>query len=817
MIKEKYRYPGIQPYGSSDSDIFFGRDEDSSRLHDLIMIEKLVVLFGRSGYGKSSLIKAGLLPQLFNANREERFKYHPLEIRLGLSTEQSESPIKKVISKLNEQFGDSNEYTLFDDGLGPTLWTSFKRKQAKEHNKFLLIFDQFEEFFTYPEEEQQAFRWQLAELLFTLVPQRFHFRADAANEDERNMLAIPLNVKVLFSIRSDRLSLLHSMKDALPGIFNCRFEILGLQPQQAREVIVNPPAIPDEDFITPMFSYEDEAVVHMLEELAIKQNDGSVSVEPFQLQIICQACEHKIFDMFMEGRLNLEIKKEDLPEFNNLYEKSYLDQLQKLPEDVRDAAQLLMEEDLVIEDSMAREYRRLSIDGDILKRKLQSLGVDAQVLDLMENTFLVRRELNTVGGVSYEIPHDKLIGPIVKFKNLRQERIRLDVRLEAQRKKQREEYRIRRKRAFRHRLMAYGLIMTILIAAWFFRERWYYYYLTISDKTERPVIYSKDKLKDILTVLNVRLSADAQKITGDGEKGLGPWAASQVAAGLYGLAHDSIAKDFFYLTTHTMADTTCCCWKEEKIYKDLRASGWVVSSIGMLHLTNKYNCNVLEFFLNAQMNNGAWCMIEMDKDLIEYSSTYSTCHAIRALYNSMDKVKDPRLKDRIRRSIGAGISWLIRSMDSSATPTWRDYPLDRSYGSIRSVSLSGLAIHTLNMMGVASPDLNKRWLAGLEKSQLAKIDIDDVERTDKLYILDGNKGAATYRDPTRHMIIPWEIIATVDAYRYGNVQERLNANVWLDNVVKRINLVELSDLAPFITAEVFISLRYLHDVNYQFK
>ncbi len=56
-----YRYPGVQPFKTNESDIFFGRDDDKTKLYNLLMLEKLVVLFGKSGHGKSSLINAGII------------------------------------------------------------------------------------------------------------------------------------------------------------------------------------------------------------------------------------------------------------------------------------------------------------------------------------------------------------------------------------------------------------------------------------------------------------------------------------------------------------------------------------------------------------------------------------------------------------------------------------------------------------------------------------------------------------------------------------------------------------------------------------
>jgi hypothetical protein len=73
-----YRYPGTKPFEAGDYALFKGRDEDILKLFDLVFIENPVVLFSRSGLGKSSLLNAGLYNKIINAN-----KATPLFIRFG--------------------------------------------------------------------------------------------------------------------------------------------------------------------------------------------------------------------------------------------------------------------------------------------------------------------------------------------------------------------------------------------------------------------------------------------------------------------------------------------------------------------------------------------------------------------------------------------------------------------------------------------------------------------------------------------------------------------------------------------------------------
>ena len=58
------RYPGVKPFSTSEDFLFFGRQSDIEALNTLIFIKQTVVLYGKSGYGKSSLINAGIIPKL---------------------------------------------------------------------------------------------------------------------------------------------------------------------------------------------------------------------------------------------------------------------------------------------------------------------------------------------------------------------------------------------------------------------------------------------------------------------------------------------------------------------------------------------------------------------------------------------------------------------------------------------------------------------------------------------------------------------------------------------------------------------------------
>jgi hypothetical protein len=57
-------YPGLRAFTPNEADLFFGRDGQVEDLRTLLSSRNVIVVLGGSGSGKSSLVRAGLVPQL---------------------------------------------------------------------------------------------------------------------------------------------------------------------------------------------------------------------------------------------------------------------------------------------------------------------------------------------------------------------------------------------------------------------------------------------------------------------------------------------------------------------------------------------------------------------------------------------------------------------------------------------------------------------------------------------------------------------------------------------------------------------------------
>lgn len=798
-----YRYPGVRPFCVQDSDIFFGREEEIKRLHSLLMLEKVVVLFGKSGHGKTSLLNAGILPMLKQNANSTRGHYLPLEIRIGKVAGYEASILQKVISKVNEHLEDAPDWSFLEEFKPlPVFWHAFKKKQFNQTLKIILIFDQFEEFFTYSLKDQEQFRWELASLIYNRVPQSIRENVDEISDENYARLAAQMDIKVLFSLRSDRLSQLHSMKDAFPAILQYRFEIRALTVEQARYAITLPALRKDPKFSTHPFSYDDASLKIILDELVDVESGDSESIEAFHLQVICQACENVIERKLSDGVVDSEINVEDLPEFGNLYVEYYGRQLGKLPDNLRTAAQSVLENDLIFEDESTGECHRLSVDENILRRELSKLGVPDNILPLLESTFLIRRETNSLRRVSYEISHDTLIEPILKMKHDRKRKVKVEeIRRQAIEENEREKWK---------QLFWAAMIVLPLILAVFNWKYIYFVYVSFQDRS-RPVVLLTEKLSEITSDMKVTILDSAKLIN---HSTMDAWSAAQLVTGLSGMLNDTLKRNFFELTSKSMFDTLCS-WREMQAHKDFRASGWIVSAIAKFGLNEKYRCRPYEYLIAHQLIDGAWSATEIDLKLVAYGSTYSTCLVLRALHISLQTISDATIRERIETAIQRGVNWLMRNKENGSEALWCDYPKRPAGQYAVSKSLSALVIHTLNVVGFATSKINREWLASLKDSN-DKLDIDFRELSDVVYRV--SIEGALYRDLSRHLVIPWQIIATIDAYPYGDLSEKIGANIWLNNVIARLDRENIrKESAAFIKAEIYIALRYLNDKNYDFE
>ena len=146
-------YRGLESFDESNSNLFFGRQILSEKLYQFCAERSLTVVLGASGTGKSSLVKAGLIPYIRSLDEKWAIL---TPIRPG------ESPFL-VLRDLLAEIGISVSRNA------PTkIWSHLDRwMQKNTDTKLLIVIDQIEELFTLCRDEQE--RSQFISLLYKAI------------------------------------------------------------------------------------------------------------------------------------------------------------------------------------------------------------------------------------------------------------------------------------------------------------------------------------------------------------------------------------------------------------------------------------------------------------------------------------------------------------------------------------------------------------------------------------------------------------------------------------------------------------------------
>ncbi len=151
-------FPGLRPFKTSEFQLFKGRGGQAEELVKRLKRNRFLAVIGSSGTGKSSLVRAGLIPQLFGGSLYEagskwniaicRPGKNPVaNLAIALSSVKGESKNKEL---LHENF-DTIEPLLNSSiyGLLEANETIEGEKEKTNQSNLLIIVDQFEEIFRY--------------------------------------------------------------------------------------------------------------------------------------------------------------------------------------------------------------------------------------------------------------------------------------------------------------------------------------------------------------------------------------------------------------------------------------------------------------------------------------------------------------------------------------------------------------------------------------------------------------------------------------------------------------------------------------------
>ena len=158
-MKSPFKF--LDSYTKEDREIFFGREKEIDELYRRLFESKVLLIYGESGTGKSSLVNCGLINKL---NENEHL---PIYIR------RADSILESLSQAIQNLLEDSSPRQL----LTALLFKKAIREISDDRSKQLLfIFDQFEELFIFgTKEEKQSLIQVVKVLLESDIDCRFIF------------------------------------------------------------------------------------------------------------------------------------------------------------------------------------------------------------------------------------------------------------------------------------------------------------------------------------------------------------------------------------------------------------------------------------------------------------------------------------------------------------------------------------------------------------------------------------------------------------------------------------------------------------------
>ncbi|HEU4772523.1 MAG TPA: ATP-binding protein, partial [Candidatus Udaeobacter sp.] len=268
-------FVGPRPFEKEDSDRFFGRTRETEELLSLIIAHRAVLVYAQSGAGKSSLLRAGVIKRL----EDQQYQVlRPARVHGLLPNDVPPEAVQNVFvfhalqywaEKLSDgQSIKDHAKTTLSGFLKPLVVPS----EAGEDGPppLIVIFDQFEEFFT-----TNQHRWEERRPFFDQLAQTLH--------------DLP-TMKVVFVMREEYIAQLEPFSELLPEKLRPRMHLERLRGNSARNAVVKP-------FQNKGLSFDANAADELMKELSeirvaegdkFRETHGEF-VEPVQLQVVCQS------------------------------------------------------------------------------------------------------------------------------------------------------------------------------------------------------------------------------------------------------------------------------------------------------------------------------------------------------------------------------------------------------------------------------------------------------------------------------------------------------------------------------------------------
>ncbi len=439
-------WPGLRAFTESDSEFFFGRERETAELLDLVQRNTVVVLYGQSGLGKTSLLQAGLFPGL------KRIDLLPIRVRFDHS--EGAPPLADQLKAAVSSELDRAHITGPRPTGEETLWEYFHRNDVDfwgPRNRLItpvIVLDQFEEVFTLGQKTEETtkrvaqFSSDLESLLEHRPPDAVRERLEAHPDEAQQYDLRKQAVKFVVALREDFLADLDPWRVRMPSLLPNRFRLERMAGAQALDVVqragralIEPEIARDiVDFVSTSHRKQVSR--------AVEQRD----VEPALLSVVCDELNRRRVEhgqAQITGDL-LSGEREEI--IRSFYERSF--------EGVDPRVRNWVEDELLT----ASGYRDRAALEDALRQGLPEADFD----QLVNHRILHREERS--GVVWLELTHDLLTDPASESRSLREQRRQAEAaKLQAEEARKQKEKFERDLRKSRMLAGVFGLLLILVL------------------------------------------------------------------------------------------------------------------------------------------------------------------------------------------------------------------------------------------------------------------------------------------------------------------------------------------------------------------
>lgn len=403
-VDERNPWLGLASFTEETRQYFFGREDEVAELARRVQRKLLTVLFGQSGLGKTSILRAGLVPRLRDQG------YCPVYVRIDYAREAPE-PSEQIKQAIAEAARGAGEWTR--TGIaepGESLWEFLHHRDdvLRDANGRtltpLLIFDQFEEIFTlaqsddFGRERAARFIADLADLVENRPPRALEARLEQDDSTADRFDFGRSDYRVVIALREDYLAPLEGLKQSMPSVTQNRLRLAPMTGQQALAAVLKP----GKGLVT------EEVAAAIVRFVAGGAEIANAEVEPSLLSLICRELNDA---RIAQGRSDISLDLlagSHATILSNFYERALADQ----PAAVRK----FIEEQLLT----ASGYRE-NIAEERVRSAFADAGAAPDTLAKLVNRRLLRIE-ERLDVRRVELTHDVLCGVVKASRDARHER-----------------------------------------------------------------------------------------------------------------------------------------------------------------------------------------------------------------------------------------------------------------------------------------------------------------------------------------------------------------------------------------------------------